>query len=689
MSSLNRVSFQSEQLSVSMITLLVIVIVSFIPFLTLPVSTQAQSDPLNSAYKPTIDTNPSDYPANIWITDTMQKVRQDSGSPGSAHWGTFYGTQNEFVDFQVHINASAGAIPNLSVTTSSFVKSTGPGGSNTISNQTSSLPFPITVYREAYMNVTGYVSSTVNTFYGTTGYYPDILIPAVDPYWGQTTNAWPFNVSSGNNQSAWVDVLIPPTAPSGYYLGSVTVKSGSTTLATMPVVIGVWQWPSAGYMPATPTLKTMLWNWGYNGLCIQMYNPGTTTVSCGSYPGGGITGDPNTAIWLDADLIAKDNRYDAGGIENVFPNTGSFSNYTTYVGPIMNGTCNLHAGGGSTCPVLSGSKNTTKEISLAGGVASSGIWSNFQTNFVTNGWGTAGTLPLFDYLVDEPHTSGDFATLISNAATRHGYLNPGIPELVTTDLVTATTYSAQNSIDIMVSNNVVLEPIGGPLQNLTNYATWLTGSTDGIPRHWWAYQGCTSGGTCGNGYPGDSTYTYSNYDVDGKPAANRAFEWLTYLHGQSGELYYAGDVCDTTTSYPATTCGVTPINPTSPKDPWVSIYAFGNWGDGTLFYAGNVKPGSPGYMGTGVTTPIILPSLRLKHIRDGVQDYEYLNVLNNHGQGALVTTEINSWITNSYTFETTGSGLEAARSALGTAMHQLTYHSVVLLPPPGLSVTVH
>jgi hypothetical protein len=72
-----------------------------------------------------------------------------------------------------------------------------------------------------------------------------------------------------------------------------------------------------------------------------------------------------------------------------------------------------------------------------------------------------------------------------------------------------------------------------------------------------------------------------------------------------------------------------------------------------------------------------------------VQDYEYLNVLNNHGQGALVTTEINSWITNSYTFETTGSGLEAARSALGTAMHQLTYHSVVLLPPPGLSVTVH
>jgi hypothetical protein len=72
-----------------------------------------------------------------------------------------------------------------------------------------------------------------------------------------------------------------------------------------------------------------------------------------------------------------------------------------------------------------------------------------------------------------------------------------------------------------------------------------------------------------------------------------------------------------------------------------------------------------------------------------MQDYEYLNVLTNKGKGALVTTEVNSWITNSYTFETTGSGLEAARMALGTAMQQLTYPPVALLPPTGLSVTAH
>src|SRR5580700_10137963 len=79
-------------------------------FVFYPMIAICQSDPLNSAYLPSIDTNAADYPSNIWITDTMQKVRQDSGSPGEQHWGTFYGTQNEFVDFQVHVKAGASGI---------------------------------------------------------------------------------------------------------------------------------------------------------------------------------------------------------------------------------------------------------------------------------------------------------------------------------------------------------------------------------------------------------------------------------------------------------------------------------------------------------------------------------------------------------------------------------------------------
>jgi hypothetical protein len=124
--------------------------------------------------------------------------------------------------------------------------------------------------------------------------------------------------------------------------------------------------------------------------------------------------------------------------------------------------------------------------------------------------------------------------------------------------------------------------------------------------------------------------------------------------------------------------------------PFTNVYYSGGWGDGTLLYAGcagSLCVGKPSYMGSSVTVPIMLPSVRLKHIRDGQQDYEYLHALTLLGKGSLATTQLNSWITNSYTFETSGTGLQAARSALGTALHQLTYSSS-LMPPLTLTGTL-
>ena len=667
----------------------------------------AQSNPLTSDFQPSIDTNcsHSQYANDIWMTDSMQKVRQDSGSPATnACYLTVYGTQNEFVDFQVHFHDTGSGTSNLSVTVGNFVQ-TSPS-SYTISADVRPSP-NVVVYREAYVHVQSYPSNNqldsavpggtnYNTYYqGALGYYPDILIPAVDPYWGQTTNAWPFTVAANQNQSAWIDVLIPSSAPSGYYLGSVTVKSGSITLATMPVILAVWQWPSAGYMPSTPTLKTELWNWTYGGLCTQMYAPGNTNNdNCANYPGSGGQSDTGVTLeWLDATLLTKDHRFAMSGQQNIYLTTGSPTQWNSYVRPLLNGTCLLHGGSGSTCPILPNSKLTVKSVDpLATYIEA--VWANWQSNFGKNGWGTAGNLPLFDYLTDEPHGTTAFQTLVTNAATRHGFLTPGIPELVTTDIywgqgsqsaantfsttVCSSTTCILNSIDILVPAINILEPIGGPIQPLSTYRTWLAGSTDSIPRHWWSYQACSSAGTCTdrNPGPGPSGYAYTtwpNYNVDGKPAAHRAMEWITFMHGQTGELYYAADVCAAYDVETSDYAGCVPSGNSANYDPWDGIYYAGGWGDGTLVYAGGVASGAINYMGSGVTIPLILPSVRLKDIRDGVQDYEYLNVLTNYGQSSLVQTQIASWITNSYTFETSGSGLQAARQALGTAIHQITY----------------
>ena len=675
------------------------VILVLIMYFALPSLVPAQ-DPLQLSYMPVIDTNCAQYPANVWVTGPLYKLRQDTGvspsCPGTNKWITVYGTQNEFVDFQVHWHDTGSGTAGLKITVSNFLQSS--PNSFTINCATLG---QCVVYREAYVNVQKYPTNNSssrawNTFYGVVGHYPDILIPAIDPYWGQTTNAFPFNVAPGENQSTWIDVLIPQSAPAGYYSGTVTVQTGCpsscTHVASLPIIIAVWQWPDGGFMPSTPTLTMFGGAMGYQALCTQMYAPGASAINqaaCGNYPGG--EGAPDTAnmyVKRDEALVMKDHRYPSGATSSILVDSGSFTAYNTLTGPTMNGTCNLHNGAGTTCPILPGSKDNARNMSF--NTASAATWSAWSANFQSQGWRST----LYNYLCDEPPSGCSWSTLRSEGTTRHGYLNPGIPELVTTDLPHATANGVENVIDWMVVATKLLNPIGGTNQSVSSYQTWLAGSSDGIPRKWLSYQACGEAGTCTDGYPGPAptgrTYmTYSNYDVDGLPVAHRVMEWLTYIHGQSGELYYAEDVC----AYPAYRASCVPSGVS--YDPWSGIYYAGGWGDGTRLFAGSNVSGSVNYMGPGVKIPLILPSIRLTTSRDGVQDYEYLNILSAKGKGTIAENAVSSWVTDNYTFNVNptasqfgfSSDLTDARNALGTAIHQLTYPAV-LSPPTMLKVTL-
>jgi hypothetical protein len=79
-------------------------------------------------------------------------------------------------------------------------------------------------------------------------------------------------------------------------------------------------------------------------------------------------------------------------------------------------------------------------------------------------------------------------------------------------------------------------------------------------------------------------------------------------------------------------------------DPWRDVRLFGGNGDGTLFY-----PGTPDIVGGKTHIPI--ESIRLKLIREGLEDYEYLTLLS-HTLGPAHTQEIiNKLVTNTYTFK--------------------------------------
>jgi hypothetical protein len=625
-------------------------LLSFV-FLVLPALAVAQTDPLSTANMPAMDTNAADYPSNVWITGPLAKVLQNTGTPGTTHWALVYSTRNEIQSFQVHVQAPAAGIPNLSVTMSDLVNAK-------TATHISASSTDIVVYIERYMNVT-IKTATGATFLNTTGYIPDILVPAVDPYYHQTTNAFPFNVAANQNQSVWIDVHVPSAAPSGYYSGTVTVKSGGTTLATMPVVYAVWDWA----MPSTATLTTYTGG-SYDGFCMQAYG---SQAGCGAYPNSGGGGDGGaTMSQLDAITLMLDHRYSDGGQTNSFPGSGSFSGFDSLYAPFFNGTT-AHVPG-----ILQGAKLTSYSISLLGTLsANQGTFQNFQKHFAANGWITP-----FYYLCDEPPNGCSWSTLVSNGTSEHSYSSPVIPNLVTTDIVNATANGALGAIDWMVAPITVLDPVGGALQNLASYTAQIAGNP--TVKQFWSYQACGDAGTCANGTPGPSKFTFPNYNVDGTPVANRMMEWMTFFHGQQGELYYMMDVCAQTGSGPAAQCGY----PTHPNNPIISNYYAGGWGDGTLVYAG-----SPAYVGT--TIPIWLPSLRLKMIRDGVQDYEYLHALTAAGEGSFVNLQVESVLTNSYTFSNDPAVITAARQALGTALHQLAHPTTGLLPPANLTGTAH
>jgi len=117
----------------------------------------------------------------------------------------------------------------------------------------------------------------------------------------------------------------------------------------------------------------------------------------------------------------------------------------------------------------------------------------------------------------------------------------------------------------------------------------------------WFYQSCASHGC--NIVGGQYFTGWPSHMIDLPATANRVMQWLAWKFRIEGELYYSMNE-----AYG------------QGNDPWTNIRLFGGNGDGTLFY-----PGRPDRIGGRSDIPI--ESIRLKLIREGMEDYEYLALL--------------------------------------------------------------
>jgi uncharacterized protein (TIGR03382 family) len=459
----------------------------------------------------------------------------------------------------------------------------------------------ITLYRADLMNV-----QTPSALDGATGSWPDALVPDVDDVVGEKRNAFPFDVRSGESRAIWVEVFVPADARPGVYTGEVTVRSAEGE-ARLPVTLEVWDFE----LPSTSSLRTDF-GLGY-GLVAAAH--------------GVAAGEADASLRARYAQLGLDHRISMSRVSDDGFHR-DYAHFDRHYRSLVDGTAPTRLEGAQLTSV--------RYVGDATSVAEHRAWADRAK---AQGWFDR----LFDYTCDEPPLTCSWSDI--NVRTRAVHeADPGFRTLVTTTVWDAQDHGVLGGIDILVPVvNWMDDRPGSPVagDQRPRYDGFLSTASR---KELWMYQSCMShgcGGTVNIGNPSETDRAntgWPSYMIDASSVRNRAMEWISYLYDVTGELYW-----ETAATYR--------------KSPWTSQYDFSGNGDGTLFY-----PGTPARIGG--TTHIPVASIRLKMIREGMEDYEYLRLLEAAGGGAQAKEIARGLFPKPYEAEQSPEALMAAREEL-------------------------
>jgi hypothetical protein len=183
----------------------------------------------------------------VWVASPWEHVLR-STEPGPDRSVSLYAGRNEYEPFRVIVRAGEQPLADVNLVASGLK---GPAGEIPAAN--------LSLFREHYINV--FEPSLRST--APTGWYPDALVPFVDPVDGSelsgaTCDGVPFSVEANTNQGVWLDVYVPPDAEAGEYAGSVTVTAAGATLAEVAVTLTVWDFT----LPETIAMRSCFGSFG-------------------------------------------------------------------------------------------------------------------------------------------------------------------------------------------------------------------------------------------------------------------------------------------------------------------------------------------------------------------------------------------------------------------------------------------
>jgi hypothetical protein len=539
-----------------------------------------------------------------WVTSEVEKVRPDDPPPSKSENSVhIFAARNEFEPFQIVLRAERQDVRNVDIAASDLK---GPGGA-LISKQN------ITVYFEPFIKV-----ETPSSVEGNAGEWPDPLIPQVDRYYGERRNAFPFNLTAGRNQPIWCEVYVPPSARSGDYAGQVAVSVDGKAGISIPLSLTVWNFA----LPATSSFTT---SFGLNGVSAVRQHKGRYTNDRDLYALAFVY--RKAALWhrlsIHGGSMAPPQLQRRSGRLQV-----DWTAYDAETAPFLDGSV-FSAG-----DPLAGARATSVDLRDAKGLANdrerTQYYQAFADHFRRKGWFDR----LFFYLWDEPKPP-DSTELLLRGNLIHT-ADAQLHNLLTTSF--RSSWSRVTNIWVPLINCFESRP-GFPdyCQLMVERDAYSAEIARG-KQLWW-YQSCSSHGCASPG--GEYFRGWPSYMIDYQVVANRIMPWLAWKYGIRGELYY-----NLNEAY------------VHKGDPWTSVYLFGGNGDGTLVY-----PGRPDKVGGKNDIPI--ESIRLKLIREGLEDYEYLTMLQRK-VGYWRTAEIvDSFVRGLYDYDQDPHQLYAARRRAG------------------------
>lgn len=167
--------------------------------------------------------------ATVWVASPWQRVLRDT-APGNRDVVQVKGAANEYVLIRLIVSAGQNALKDVTAEVSDLNS-----GGHVIPASN------IQMFRAHHLHIPEPSLRTGNP----TGWYPDALIPFVDPQSGKELSgavydAVPFDVEAGQNAEIWCDAWVPAGTPAGLYRAAVTVMAGKVELAKVPVELQVW-----------------------------------------------------------------------------------------------------------------------------------------------------------------------------------------------------------------------------------------------------------------------------------------------------------------------------------------------------------------------------------------------------------------------------------------------------------------